>query len=65
MQKMIDYGIKNKIYEETDNTFKELKRFHKFLYRNFKDYENYDMRLVSNQLVKLYGTSKTHKCDNL
>ena len=28
MQKMINYGIKNKIYEETaDNTLKDLKNF--------------------------------------
>ena len=67
MQKMIDDGIKNKIYEETtDSTLKDLKNFQDFLYRNFKDYENYDeMRPVSNQPARLYGTAKTHKFENL
>ena len=47
MQKMIDDGIKNKLHEETaDNTLKDLKNFQEFLYRSFKDLENYyDMRL--------------------
>ena len=47
MQKMIDDGIKNKLHEETaDNTLKDLKNFQEFLYRSFKDFENYDdMRL--------------------
>ena len=64
---MIDNGIKNKIYEETaDNTLKDLKTFHTFLYRNSKDYENYDdMNPVSNQTDQLYGTAKTHKSENL
>ena len=59
--------IKNKIYEETaDNTLKDLKNLPEFLYRNFKDYENYDdMRPVSNQLAKLYGTAKTYKSEDL
>ena len=67
MQKMIDDGIKNKMYEETANdTLKDLKNFPKFLLRNFKNYENYDdMRPVSNQPDKLYGTAKTNKFDNL
>ena len=64
---MIDDGIKNKIYEETtDNTLKDLKNFQDFLYRNFKDYENYDeMRPVSNQPARLYDTAKTHKFENV
>ena len=67
MQKMIDDGIKNKTYEETaDSTLKDLKKFQEFVYRNFKDYENYDdMRPVDNQPAKLYGTGKTHKFENL
>ena len=67
MQKMIDDGIKNKMYEETaDDTLKDLKNFSEFLLRNFKKYENYDdMRPVSNQPDKLYGTAKTNKFDNL
>ena len=37
------------MYEETtDNTLKDLKISQEFLYRNIKDYENYDdMRPVS------------------
>ena len=64
---MIDNGIKNEIYEETaDNTLKDLKTFQEFLYRNSKDYENYDdMNPVSNQPDQLYGTAKTHKFENL
>ena len=67
MLKMINYGIKNQICGEvTGNTGKDLKHFQEFLYRNIKDYENYDdMTPVSNQPAKLYGTAKTHKCDNL
>ena len=39
---MIDSGIKKGIYEvTTDSTLQDLKRFRDFLYRNFKDYENY------------------------
>ena len=38
MQKMIDDGIKNKIFEETaHNTLNDVKNFQEFLYRNFKD----------------------------
>ena len=67
MQKIIDDGIKSKIYEETaDHTFKDLKNFQEFLYRNFKDYGNYDdIRPVSNQLAKLYGTAEIHNFGNL
>ena len=66
MQKMINDGIRNKIYEETvDNTLKDSKNFQEFLYRNFKYYENYDdMRPVSNQQAKLCGTAKTRKFEN-
>ena len=47
MEKMIDDGIKNKIYEETiDNTLKDFKNFQDFLYSNFKYYENYDGWLI-------------------
>ena len=64
---MIDNVIKNKIYEETaDNTLKDSKTFQEFLYRNSKDYENYDdINPVSNQPDQLYGTAKTHKFENL
>ena len=64
---MIDDEIKNKIYEETgDNSLKDFKNIQEFLYRTFKDYENYDdMKSVSNQPAKLYGAAKTHKFTNL
>ena len=52
VQKMFDDAIKNKIYEEGTG--------------NIKDYENYDdIRAVSSQLAKLYGTAITHKFENL
>ena len=56
MLKMIDDGIKNKIYEQrADSTLKDLKIFQDFLYKNFKDYENYDdTRYVSIQSAQLY-----------
>ena len=55
------------MYEETtDNTLEDLKVFQEFLYRNIKDYENYDdMRPLSCQPAKLSGTAKTHKFKNL
>ena len=67
IQKKIVHGTKKYIYEETaDNTLIELKNFQDFLYRDLKDYKNYDdMKPVSNQLAKLYGTAKTDKSENL
>ena len=64
---MIVHGTKKYIYEETaDNTLIELKNFQDFLYRDLKDYKNYDdMKPVSNQLAKLYGTAKIDKSENL
>ena len=57
---MIDDGIMR------GNTLKELSRFQDFLYRNFHNYERYkDMQPDSNQLVRLYGTAKTHKFKTL
>ena len=48
------------------NNLKDLKFFQELLYKNFKDYKNYgEMKPVSNQLAKLYGTSKIHKFDYL
>ena len=64
---MIDDGIiKGTYVETTDNTLKELSRFHDFLYRNFYDYERYkDMEPDSNQPSRIYGTAKTHKFETL
>ena len=43
-----------------------MKNFQDFLYRDLKDYKNYDdMKPVSNQLAKLYGTAKIDKSENL
>lgn len=51
---MVDDGIKYRIYEETpDNTLKDLKNVQKFLHRNFKGYENDNMRPVSNEPAKI------------
>ena len=48
------------------NNLKDLNFFQELLYKNFKDYKNYgEMKPVSNQLAKLYGTSKIHKFDYL
>ena len=43
LQKMVDDGIKNGIYEVAeDNTIKDLKLFKSFLFRNFRKYELYE-----------------------
>ena len=68
LQQMIDEGIKNGIYNPTeDNTLNDLRNFQGFLRRNFKDkftrYE--DMRPVSNQPGRIYATAKTHKFNSL
>jgi len=48
--------------KSTDNTFKDLKHFQDFIYRNFKNYKHYDkMYPRSNQPGQIYGTAKTHK----
>ena len=40
--------------------------FQNFLYRNFSKYEKYnDMLPSSNQPAQLYGTTKTHKFDDV
>ena len=64
---MIEEGIHKGVYEKSvDNTFKDLKRFQDFLYRNFRNYENYSkMRPKSNQPARMYGTAKTHKFQNI
>ena len=67
LNEMIEEGIKNGIYEETeDTTLKDLKRFQDFLSRNFKKNNKYtEMYPSSNQPAKLYGTAKTHKFDKI
>ena len=40
---MVNEGIKNGIYKEaTHTTLHDLKLFQDFLYRNFKDYKDYE-----------------------
>lgn len=67
LQKMIDEGIKDKIYEPTtDETLSDLQHFQSFLYRNFFKYEKYDdMWPTSNQPARIYATAKTHKFEQL
>ena len=54
-------------YNETvDNTHKDLKCFQEFLYRNLYKYEQYKyMRPKSNQPVRSFATTKTHKFDSV
>ena len=69
LQRMIDDGIRDGIYEPTTDTIlPDLKKFNNFLYRHFsKNHpELYkDMTAISSQPGQLYGTAKTHKFENL
>ena len=67
LENMIEEGIDKGTYILSDDqTFKELKRFQEFLYRNFREFEHYDkMRPDHNQPARLYGTAKTHKFSNI
>ena len=64
---MINGGVKNGIYKETaGTTLHDLKLLQDFLYRNFRDYKDYEkMRRVSNRPARLYASAKTHKFDNV
>ena len=55
LETMVKEGIKNNIYKETtDTTLPDLKLFQDFLYRNFKDYKDYEkMRPVYNRPARL------------
>ena len=66
IEKIIEEGIKNGTYAETDDTTtQDLKRFQEFLCQNFKKYEHYnELYPESNELAKMYGTTKTHKFDS-
>ena len=59
LQKMVDDGIKNGIYNVAeDNTLKDLKRSKSFLYRHFRKCEHFEEMLPkSNQQGQLYGTA--------
>ena len=63
IEAMIEGGIKNGTYAETDDTtMKDLKQFQDFLCQNFKKCEHYnEMHSESNKLAKMYGMAKTHK----
>ena len=63
LQLMIDEGILKGIYAPTtDETLSDLNKFNSFVYRYFRNCDNYDnMRATSNQPAQLYGTAKTHK----
>ena len=64
---MVKEVIKSGIYKETTCTaLHDLKLFQDFLYRNFKDYKDYEKMIpVSNRPIRLYASAKTHKFDNI
>ena len=64
---MVKGGIKDGIYKETTDTIlHDLKLFQDFLYRNFKDYKDYEiMRPVSNHPAQFYASAKTHIFHNI
>ena len=59
--------IKNGIYKKAmDTTLHDLKLFQDFLYRNFKNYKDYEkMRSVSNRPARLYASVRTHESDDI
>ena len=63
----LETRVNEGIYKETiDTTLHDLKLFQDFLYRNFKDYKDYEkMRPFSNRPARLYAFAKTHKFDNI
>ena len=65
IETMIEEGIKNATYAETDDTtMQDLKRFQDVLRQNCKKYEHCnEMYPESNEPAKMYGTAKTHKFD--
>lgn len=66
-EEMTKNGIRKGVYETTyGTTLDNLRIFLSFLRGNFKKYELHDkMRLVSNQLARLYGTAKTQMFYNV
>ena len=67
LEGMIEEGVKKSTYIKTEaTTLQDLKKFQDFLYRNFNIYKHYKSRYPhSNQSVKLCGTAKTHKFNNI
>ena len=58
---MINEGIQQGKYEWANDK----KKFHYFLYRNFKNHPKYsDMKPVLNQPTRFFATMKTHKFDD-
>ena len=66
MNQMIESGIEDGTYEESeDTTVEDLKHFKDFLYRNFKSHPKYHKMLPkSHRPARMYGTAKTHKFDS-
>ena len=60
---MIEEGIKNGTYAETDDTtMQDLKRFQDFLRRYYEHYN--EMYPESIEPAKMYGRAKSHKFDS-
>ena len=66
IETMIEEGIKNGPYAETDDTTMQyLKRFQEVLHRNFKKYEHYnEIYPESNEPAKMCGAAETHNFDS-
>ena len=64
---MIEKGVKKSTYKKTeDTTLQDLKKFQDFSYRNFDTYKHCKyMYPHGNKPVKLYGTAKTRKFNNI
>lgn len=66
MNQMIDAGIEDGTYAESDDTtLEDLKHFKQFLQRNFSDHPKYKkMAPTSHRPARMYGSAKTHKFDS-
>ena len=64
---MITEGITDMKYTHCDDTIlKDLKNFQSFLYRNFKNHENYkEIYPSSHQAARFFSSAKTHKFKNI
>jgi len=64
---MITDGITDMKYTRCEDTIlKDLKNFQSFLYRNFKNHENYkDIYPSSHQAARFFSSAKTHKFTNI
>ena len=66
MNEMIDDGIKEGTYVESeDTTFDDLKHFKDFISYNFKGHPKYNkMMPAAHRPARMFGTAKTHKFNN-